>query len=205
MTPISRIDQERGRTLRPYAIWKDMFFAAFIILAIAACAYYFGPFGPTGQPDPTIIQTAPKPDYFSCGFTLCFHFFRHRLKHRSFSSSHLSNYWLDPSAFLSGEGEKELEAQTYCSHHRAHDRDRARHVYSSGPVHALESAHERLERRSVPERYIHGTTALERQGALVFQVKQCRNCHSLVIRVDKGDQPWIASRCGSHTTSSSGR
>ena len=41
-----------------------MFFAAFIILAIAACAYYFGPFGPTGQPDPTIIQTAPKPDYF---------------------------------------------------------------------------------------------------------------------------------------------
>ena len=31
----------------------------------------------------------------------------------------------------------------------------------------------------VPERYIHGMTALERQGALVFQVKQCRNCHSL--------------------------
>ena len=24
----------------------------------------FGPFGPCGQPDPTIIQTAPKPDYF---------------------------------------------------------------------------------------------------------------------------------------------
>jgi len=31
----------------------------------------------------------------------------------------------------------------------------------------------------IPERYIHGTTALERQGALVFQVKQCRNCHSI--------------------------
>jgi ubiquinol-cytochrome c reductase cytochrome b subunit len=31
----------------------------------------------------------------------------------------------------------------------------------------------------VPDRYIHGSTALERQGALVFQVKQCRNCHSL--------------------------
>jgi len=31
----------------------------------------------------------------------------------------------------------------------------------------------------VPDRYIHGTTALERQGALVFQVKQCRNCHSI--------------------------
>jgi ubiquinol-cytochrome c reductase cytochrome b subunit len=31
----------------------------------------------------------------------------------------------------------------------------------------------------VPERYILGMTALERQGANVFQVKQCRNCHSL--------------------------
>ena len=32
---------------------------------------------------------------------------------------------------------------------------------------------------SVPARFLHGRTALERQGALVFQVKQCRNCHSL--------------------------
>jgi len=31
----------------------------------------------------------------------------------------------------------------------------------------------------VPERFLHGTTALQREGALVFQVKQCRNCHSL--------------------------
>ena len=31
----------------------------------------------------------------------------------------------------------------------------------------------------VLDRFIHGTTALERQGALVFQVKQCRNCHSI--------------------------
>ena len=31
----------------------------------------------------------------------------------------------------------------------------------------------------VPEEFLQGRTALERQGALVFQVKQCRNCHSL--------------------------
>ena len=31
----------------------------------------------------------------------------------------------------------------------------------------------------VPAKFIRNTTALERQGALVFQVKQCRNCHSL--------------------------
>jgi len=31
----------------------------------------------------------------------------------------------------------------------------------------------------VPARFLQGATALERQGALVFQVKQCRNCHGL--------------------------
>ncbi len=31
----------------------------------------------------------------------------------------------------------------------------------------------------VPDRFLKNTTALERQGALVFQLKQCRNCHSL--------------------------
>jgi ubiquinol-cytochrome c reductase cytochrome b subunit len=31
----------------------------------------------------------------------------------------------------------------------------------------------------IPKEFLHGRTALERQGALVFQVKQCHNCHSL--------------------------
>jgi ubiquinol-cytochrome c reductase cytochrome b subunit len=31
----------------------------------------------------------------------------------------------------------------------------------------------------IPSQYLHGRTALERQGALVFQAKQCHNCHSL--------------------------
>ena len=31
----------------------------------------------------------------------------------------------------------------------------------------------------IPPRHLKGRTALERQGALVFQVKQCHNCHAL--------------------------
>lgn len=33
----------------------------------------------------------------------------------------------------------------------------------------------------VPAQFLHGATALERRGALVFQAKQCRNCHSLAL------------------------
>ena len=42
----------------------------------------------------------------------------------------------------------------------------------------------------VPDRFVHGTTALERQGALVFQVKQCRNCHSLGETGEREARPW---------------
>jgi ubiquinol-cytochrome c reductase cytochrome b subunit len=31
----------------------------------------------------------------------------------------------------------------------------------------------------IPQQYLKGRTALERHGALVFQLKQCHNCHSL--------------------------
>src|ERR1700704_6170292 len=37
----------------PYAVWKDVVFSGLVLLSIAACAAYFGPFGPSGQPDPT--------------------------------------------------------------------------------------------------------------------------------------------------------
>lgn len=31
----------------------------------------------------------------------------------------------------------------------------------------------------IPREYLQNRTALERQGALVFQAKQCHNCHAL--------------------------
>src|SRR5260370_8218819 len=31
----------------------------------------------------------------------------------------------------------------------------------------------------VPDKFLHGSTTLQRQGALVFQGNQCRNCHSI--------------------------
>jgi ubiquinol-cytochrome c reductase cytochrome b subunit len=37
----------------------------------------------------------------------------------------------------------------------------------------------------IPFEFLHNRSALERQGALVFQVKQCHNCHSLDDRGGK--------------------
>jgi ubiquinol-cytochrome c reductase cytochrome b subunit len=172
--------QKDGAPFVPYAIWKDLFFAGFILLAVAACAVYFGPFGPTGQPDPTVIQTAPKPDYFFL--------FLYALLSLLPPSMETPALLIGPVIaigvllllpFLSGEGEKSwrrrpiavltvllvaislgtlthLSGFTPWSPHM--------NAWSSDPI---------------PERNLHGSTALQRQGALIFQVKQCRNCHSL--------------------------
>ena len=45
----------------PYAVWKDVFFSGFILLSIAACAVYFGPFGPQrpAGPDDYSDRSAP--------------------------------------------------------------------------------------------------------------------------------------------------
>src|SRR5207244_8447429 len=48
----------------PDVVRKDMVSMAVAVLLVLACAAIFGPFGPHGVPDPTIIDTAPKPDFY---------------------------------------------------------------------------------------------------------------------------------------------
>ena len=174
------LTKKDGAPFVPYAIWKDMFFAAFIILAVAACAFYFGPFGPTGQPDPTIIQTAPKPDYFFLWLYALLSLLPPSLETPFLLiCPPLVILGLILLPFLSGEGEKSWKRRpiavitvlliaitlgTFTRMAQFTPWSPHMNAWSGDPV---------------PGRYIHGTTALERQGALVFQVKQCRNCHSL--------------------------
>ena len=174
------LTQKDGAPFFPYAIWKDLFFAAFVILAIAACALYFGPFGPTGRPDPTIIQTAPRPDYFFLWLYALLSLLPPSLETPALLIGPvivIIGLLLLP--FLSGEGEKSwkrrpiavltvlLIAITLGTFTRlAETAPWSPHMnaWSGDPV---------------PENFLHKTTALERQGALVFQAKQCRNCHAL--------------------------
>ena len=56
--------KKEGVPFYPKAISKDLIFSAVVILGILGCAAYFGPKGPTGVPDPTQIDTVPRPDFF---------------------------------------------------------------------------------------------------------------------------------------------
>ena len=174
------LTKKDGEPFVPYAVWKDMFFAGFMILAVAACALYFGPFGPTGRPDPTIIQTVPKPDYFFLWLYALLSLLPPSLETPFLLIGPvvaIAGLLLLP--FLSGEGEKSWKRRPIAVltvmliaitlgtfTHLAGYTPWSPHMnaWSGDPV---------------PDQFIHGSTALQRQGALVFQVKQCRNCHSL--------------------------
>src|SRR5262249_48920009 len=55
---------EDGVSFFPHAARKDMVASGVVILAVVLCALLFGPFGPHGVPDPTLIDAAPKPDFY---------------------------------------------------------------------------------------------------------------------------------------------
>src|SRR4030095_10241600 len=58
------LTQKDGVPFVPDAFRKDLVFSGLVILALIAVAAISGPFGPKGQPDPTIVQTVPTPDFF---------------------------------------------------------------------------------------------------------------------------------------------
>jgi ubiquinol-cytochrome c reductase cytochrome b subunit len=174
------LTRKDGVAFVPGAIWKDLFFAALILLSIAACAAYFGPFGPSGPPDPTIIQTAPRPDFFFLWLYAVLSFLP--------PSMETPVLLIGPVVvilallllpFVFGEGEKSwrrrpiavltilLVAVSLGTFTRL-----ARNAPWSPVMDAWSSV-------PIPSEFLHNRSALERQGALVFQEKQCHNCHSL--------------------------
>jgi ubiquinol-cytochrome c reductase cytochrome b subunit len=174
------LTRKDGVPFVPYAVWKDVVFSGLILLSIAACAVYFGPFGPSGQPDPTIIQTAPRPDFFFLWLYAVLSLLPPSLETPVLLiGPAVALIVLVALPFVSGEGEKSwkrrpiavltilLGAVALGTFTRL-----ASHAPWSPEMDAWSST-------PVPFRFLNGRTALERQGALVFQGKQCHNCHAL--------------------------
>jgi ubiquinol-cytochrome c reductase cytochrome b subunit len=164
----------------PGAIWKDLVFSAAIILAVALCAAMFGPYGPKGVPDPTIIETIPKPDPpFLWLYSLL------ALLPPSWETPFL--LIVPPIAIMilillplvAGVGEKSwyrrpvavITVMVLAIAWGVLTR-LAMYMPWSPKMMAWSGA-------AVPVHFIENSTPLVRQGANVFQYKQCRNCHAL--------------------------
>ena len=174
------LTKKDGIPFVPGAVWKDLVFSAFILLSVAACAVYFGPFGPSGPPNPTIIQTAPRPDFFFLWLYAILSLLPPSMETPALLIGPvvvILGLLLLP--FFFGEGEKSwrrrpvavltilLVAVALGTFTR---------LAGNAPWSPVMDAWSGIP---IPAEFLHNRTALERQGALVFQVKQCHNCHSL--------------------------
>jgi len=164
----------------PHAIWKDIVFSGLILLSIAACAVLLGPFGPGGQPDPTIIQTAPRPDTFFLWIYAVLSYLPPAAETPILLvGPAIGILVLLALPFVAGEGEKSWKRRPIAvlvillmavvfgtlTHLGAHTPwSPLMDAWSSEPI---------------PAEYLRGRTPLQHEGALIFQAKQCHNCHSL--------------------------
>jgi ubiquinol-cytochrome c reductase cytochrome b subunit len=169
-----------GLAFVPYAIWKDLLFSAFVLVLLIACAVHFGPFGPTGRPDPTIIQTVPRPDYFFLWLYALLSLLPPSMETPALLIGPvivIAGLLLLP--FIAGEGEKSWRRRPVAVMSIALIAvilGNFTHQAGNAPWSPVMNA---WSGEPIPNQFLQGRTALERQGALVFQVKQCHNCHSL--------------------------
>lgn len=176
----NKLTHEDGIPFVPGAFWKDLVFSGAVLAAVAICAAVFGPYGPGGQPNPSIIQTVPKPDFPFLWIYAVLSFLPPSMETPFILIAPiLMVAGLLAVPFVAPEGEKiwyrrpvavlalttvavawgvftHLGTYTPWSPHMT--------AWSSNPI---------------PAKYLRTATPLVRQGAVIFQAKQCRNCHSI--------------------------
>jgi ubiquinol-cytochrome c reductase cytochrome b subunit len=164
----------------PGAVWKDLVFSAAILFAVAVCAAFFGPYGPKGVPDPAIINTVPKPDFFFLWIYTVLSYLPPELETPFILIVPVvAIAVLVALPFVAGIGEKSwwrrpvaVFSVMFIAICFGVFTNLGTYTPWSPQMNAWSGA-------PVPVSYLDKRTPLERQGANVFQEKQCRNCHSI--------------------------
>ena len=172
--------QKDGEPFFPYAAQKDLVFAGLIILALVVTAAVMGPIGPNGEPDPAIIQTVPRPDFF---FLWLFSVFAllppwtETFLMLTGPVVAIGLLFLVP--FLSGTGEKSPLRRPVTVMILVLTFMAIGILIYLGTFSPWSPHMEAWSGTQTPIEYVKGRTPLELQGAVEIQAKQCRNCHAL--------------------------
>jgi len=169
-----------GEPFVPQGVRKDLVFSGLVLIALFAAAAILGPDGPNGQPDPTLINTVPRPDFFFLWLFAALALLPPYLETPLILTMPVV---LIAAAFLlpfySNVGEKSWKRRpgawilvitvflmlgTLAYLGISSPWSPHMNAWSGVPT---------------PVQYVKGRGPLELQGAIVLQQKQCRNCHSL--------------------------
>ncbi len=172
--------EHEGIRFFPDGADRDLVFAFVVLAGILGCAAIFGPEGPNGPPDPTLINTAPRPDFYFLSLFAVLALLPPAIEDFFILGVlPLIVLILFAVPFISNRGAK-------------HPADRPMSVILVVLVMTTIVTFAVLGLRSpwsphmdawsgepMPPAVIEGRAPLELAGAAVFQSKQCRNCHAI--------------------------
>ena len=174
------IIRKEGVPFTPDAIDKDLIFAAFTIVAILAAAFFFGPKGPGGPPNPTLVDTNPRPDFYFLSIFAALALLPDWMEVLIlFVAPALGIGFLLALPFISGTGEKSAQRRPVAVLSVIFIMLTIGTLTYMGQTSPWSPKMNAWSGDPIPVQYIQGRTPTELKGAIVFQNKQCRNCHSL--------------------------
>jgi ubiquinol-cytochrome c reductase cytochrome b subunit len=164
----------------PGAFWKDLLFSGAVLAAVAVCALFFGPFGPSGQPDPSIIQTVPKPDFFFLWIYTILSYLPPQMETPFILIVPvIAICILLAIPFYAAEGEKSWHRRPVAVLTVSLVAVSWGVLTQQGMTTPWSPHMSAWSGDPIPVSKLEHATPLVRQGAAVFQAKQCRNCHAI--------------------------
>jgi ubiquinol-cytochrome c reductase cytochrome b subunit len=176
----AEILRKDGVPFVPHAIGKDLIFAALVIVGILGCALAFGPKGPGGPPNPTLVDTNPRPDFYFLSIFAALALLPDWMEVLVlFVAPTLIFIFLLALPFISGTGEKSASRRPVAVLSVVLIMLVIGVLTYMGKTSPWSPHMSAWSGNSIPPEFVKGRTPLQLRGALVFQNKQCRNCHAL--------------------------
>jgi ubiquinol-cytochrome c reductase cytochrome b subunit len=174
------LTHQDGVPFVPDAFRKDLVFSGLVILAIVACAALFGPYGPSGAPDPTVVQAVPKPDFFFLWLYAALALLPPNMETFLLLVGPVVGIGvLIALPLVSGTGEKSWRRRPFAVLALLLIVIALAAVSRLGLYSPWSPVMDAWSSTPVPQKFLDGRSPLELQGAIVIQAKQCRNCHAL--------------------------
>jgi ubiquinol-cytochrome c reductase cytochrome b subunit len=172
--------RKEGVPFVPHAIGKDLIFAAIVIVGILGCALMFGPKGPLGPPNPTIVDTNPRPDFYFLAIFAALALLPDWMEVMVlFAAPAVALLILLALPFISGTGEKSARRRPVAVLSVVFVLLVIGVLAYMGYTSPWSPHMSAWSQDQIPVINVKGRTPLQMHGALVFQNKQCRNCHAL--------------------------
>ena len=164
----------------PDAAQRDLVFCGLALIAVVGLAAYYGPFGPNGNPNPTLIDANPRPDGAFLWIFAALALLPPEIEtFLLLASPPVIVLGLLAIPLLSNRGERAPSRRPIAVISMLVITVAIGALTWLGVSSPWSPVMQAWTATPTPVRMVKAATPLQMQGALVLQYQQCRNCHAL--------------------------